>query len=104
VQIEHPDDQLWPDMSARITFLEPMAGAPGARGILIPRSAVRSSPQGPYAWVIHDGQVRRTPITTGPTFADQVQITAGLTEGERVVSGDPPPLEDGQPVREAAPT
>src|SRR5262249_28920312 len=30
VQIEHPDDQLWPDMSARITFLEPMARAPGA--------------------------------------------------------------------------
>jgi multidrug efflux pump subunit AcrA (membrane-fusion protein) len=52
--------------------------------------------------VIHDGQVRRTPITTGPTFADQVQITAGLTEGERVVIGDPPPLEDGEPVREAA--
>src|SRR5262249_27218611 len=75
-QLEGPDDHLWPDMSARITSLEPMAGAPGARGILIPRSAVRSSPQGPYAWVIHDGQVRRTPITTGPTFADQVQITA----------------------------
>jgi RND family efflux transporter MFP subunit len=104
VQIEHPDDQLWPDMSARITFLEPMAGAPGAQGILIPRSAVRSSPQGPYAWVIHDGQVRRTPITTGPTFADQVQITAGLTGGERVVIGEAPPLEDGQPVREAAPS
>ena len=104
VQIEHPDDQLWPDMSARITFLEPMAGAPGGQGILMPRSAVRSSPQGTYAWVIHDGQVRRTPITTGPTFADQVQVTAGLTGGERVVIGDPPPLEDGEPVREAAPS
>ena len=101
VQIEHPDDQLWPDMSARITFLEPMAGAPGAPGVLVPRSAVRTSAQGPYAWVIRDGHVKRTAITTGPTFADQIQVTAGLAEGERVVIGDPPPLEDGQSVREA---
>ncbi len=104
VQIERPDEHLWPDMSARITFLEPAAGAPGAAVILMPRSALRASPQGPYAWVLRDGRVRRTPITPGPEFADQVQVTAGLSGGDRVVTGDPPPLADGQSVREAAPT
>ncbi|HJW66942.1 MAG TPA: hypothetical protein VJ419_04095, partial [Gaiellaceae bacterium] len=73
---------------------------PGA-GVLMPRSAARTDPQGSYAWVLRDGLVRRTPITTGPEFADQVQVTAGLSGGERVVVGDTPPLEDGQPVREA---
>ncbi len=101
VQIERPDEHLWPDMSARITFLEPVrAAAPGGATVLVPRSAVRTSPQGAYAWVLHDGRAHRTPITIGPEFADQVQITAGLSGGERVVIGDPPPLEDGQPVRE----
>ena len=68
--------------------------------MLVPRGAVRTSPQGPYAWVLHDDRVRRTPLTLGPEFADRVQVTAGLSGGERVVIGDPPPLEDGQTVRE----
>ncbi len=101
VQIEKPDENLWPDMSARITFLEPLQGTAGTAAVLVPRSAVRQSPQGTYAWVLQDGRVRRTPVTTGPEFADQVQVTAGLSGGERVVIGDAPPLEDGQAVREA---
>jgi RND family efflux transporter MFP subunit len=100
VQIERPDDALWPDMSARITFLDPVRSAPGGAAVLVPRGAVRTSPQGPYAWVLEDDRVRRTPLTLGPEFADRVQVTAGLAGGERVVIGDPPPLEDGQTVRE----
>ena len=101
VQIERPDDALWPDMSARITFLDPVQSTPGGgAAVLVPRGAVRTSPQGPYAWVLHDDRVRRTPLTLGPEFADRVQVTAGLSGGERVVIGDPPPLEDGQTVRE----
>ena len=99
VQIEKPDEQLWPDMSARITFLEPLQGAPGATGVLIPRSAARTDRQGSFAWVLRDGHVQRTPITTGPEFADQVQVTSGLTGGEQVVVGDAPPLENGQQVQ-----
>src|SRR5262249_44645483 len=49
VQIEKPDENLWPDMSARITFLEPPQGTPGAEVVLVPRSAVRQGPQGTYA-------------------------------------------------------
>jgi RND family efflux transporter MFP subunit len=103
VQIERPDDALWPDMSARITFLEPVQGAPGGDAVLVPRSAVRASPQGPYAWIVQDGRARRTALTLGPEFADRVQVTAGLVGGERLVIGDPPPLEDGQVVREQEP-
>jgi RND family efflux transporter MFP subunit len=101
VQIEKPDENLWPDMSARITFLEPLQGTRDSSAVLVPRSAVRQSPQGTYAWVLRDGRVQRTPVTTGPEFADQVQITTGLGGGDRVVVGDAPPLSDGQPVREA---
>jgi RND family efflux transporter MFP subunit len=97
-QIEKPDEQLWPDMSARIVFLKPLQGSPGTTGVLIPRSAVRTDEQGSYAWVLRDGHVQRTPITTGPEFADQVQVTAGLSGGEQVVVGDAPRLEDGQQV------
>jgi len=101
VQIEKPDENLWPDMSARITFLEPLQATAGAAAVLVPRSAVRQSPQGAFAWVLEDGRVHRAPVTTGPEFADQVQVTSGLQGGERVVIGDAPPLEDGQAARAA---
>ncbi len=104
VQIEKPDENLWPDMSARVTFLEPLEGTPGAPAVLAPRSAVRQSPQGAFAWVVRDGRVQRTPVTLGPEFADQVQITSGLSGGEPIVIGDPPALEDGQTVRVAGKT
>lgn len=100
VQIEQPDDDLWPDMSARITFLEPVKSAAGG-AILVPRSAVRSDAQGSYAWVVDDGQVRRTQLELGGDFADDVQVTAGLEPGDRIVVGDAPPLADGQRVQPA---
>ena len=100
VQIEKPDEHLWPDMSARITFLEPSRAHP-ARGRAGPAQRRAHRHAGRYAWVLRDGRVQRTPITTGPEFADQVQVTAGLAGGEQVVIGDTPPLEDGQEVHVA---
>jgi RND family efflux transporter MFP subunit len=100
VQIEQPDDDLWPDMSARITFFEPVESAAGG-AVLIPRTAVRSDDQGSYAWVVTDGHVHRTPLTLGGDFADDVQVTAGLSGGEQIVVGDTPPLADGQRVQPA---
>ncbi len=100
VQIEQPDDQLWPDMSARITFFEPVQSAAGG-AVLIPRTAVRSDDAGSYVWVVADGHVRRAQITLGSDFADDVQVTAGLAGGEQIVVGDAPPLTDGQRVQPA---
>jgi RND family efflux transporter MFP subunit len=99
VQIEEPDDFLWPDMSARITFLEPLpATNDGRAGVLVPRGAVRGTEAAPFAWVVIDGRVHRTPLVLGPHFGDRVQVTSGLAGGETVVVGEPPPLRDGQAV------
>jgi HlyD family secretion protein len=102
VQIEQPDDNLWPDMSARIAFLEPLAAPDGGTGVLVPRSAVRGAPSGPFAWVVRDAHVHRTPVSVGRDFGDQIQVTTGLDGSETVVTGDPPALEDGQAVTLAA--
>jgi len=96
VQIEVPDDFLWPDMSARITFLEPLA--PSGGRVLLPRAAVRGEPAAPFAWTVTDGRIHRTPLTLGKDFGDRLQVTVGLSGGETVVVGDPPPLREGQPV------
>jgi len=99
VQIEEPDDLLWPDMSARITFLAPLATpAGGGPGVLVPRNAVRGTPEAPFVWTVSDGTVRHVDVAVGTDFADRVQITRGLDGGETVVVGNPAELRDGQRV------
>jgi len=99
VQIEHPDDHLWPDMSARITFLEDAAAGASGRVVLVPRSAIAGSGADAHVWTVVDGAVRRTLVTVGADFGEQVQVTAGLGGGESVVVGDTTALRDGQAVR-----
>jgi RND family efflux transporter MFP subunit len=99
VQIEEPDDYLWPDMSARITFLEEMPPSPDGRpGILVPRTAVRGAPDQPFAWTVMEGHIRRTALQLGKDFGDHIHVTDGLGGGETVVVGNPAPLREGQAV------
>jgi HlyD family secretion protein len=98
VQVEEPDAFLWPDMSARITFLVPLQPADGRPGVLVPRPAVRGESGAPFAWVVADGRVRRVALTLGQEFGEQVQVTAGLAGGETLVVGTPPELREGQAV------
>jgi multidrug efflux pump subunit AcrA (membrane-fusion protein) len=89
-------------MSARITFLEPLAApSSGGTGVLVPRAAVRGDPGAPFAWTVVDAHVRRTPLTLGKDFGDRVQVTSGLSGGETLVTGTPPPLREGQKVKTA---
>jgi HlyD family secretion protein len=103
VQIEHPDDHLWPDMSARIAFLEQAPAGPNGRLVLVPRRAVVGAGADAHVWTVVAGAVHRTPVTLGADFGEQVQVTAGLDGGESVVVGDTSPLRDRQAVRLAGP-
>jgi RND family efflux transporter MFP subunit len=100
VQVERPDDRLWPDMSARITFLQRVE-APQGRAVVVPRSAVRTDAGAAWAWVVADGRARRIPLGLGADFGEQLQVTSGLAGGEQVIVGQTPALEDGQAVRVA---
>ena len=102
VQIEKLDDYLWPDMSARITFLDDIEAPAGTGAILVPRTAVRADDAGAFTWVVLDGRARRTPVQKGRDFGEQVQVTQGLTGDETVIVGSSPTLTDGQAVTTAA--
>lgn len=101
VQIENPDERLWPDMSARITFFELVHGAGDAQGFLVPRGALRRDEVGPHVWVVEDGRARRVPVDVGAELADQVQVRGTLGPGRPVVVGTTAPLRDGMAVSAA---
>jgi RND family efflux transporter MFP subunit len=99
VHILHPDGKLLPDMSARVTFLQPAEKAASAEpAVLIPSGALRRDAQGEnFVWVVTDGRVRQQRIETAGEVGGKLRVTTGLKGGEAVVvTGDP--AREGQRV------
>ncbi|MGE3273717.1 MAG: efflux RND transporter periplasmic adaptor subunit [Vicinamibacterales bacterium] len=96
------DPRILPDMGVKVTFLRQADGdgpAPAARPMpLVPRSAVRQDGATSYVFLIRGETVERRAIQTGGTDGDRLEVTAGLTAGDRVVVSPPPALAEGMPV------
>ncbi len=98
VHILEPDGKLLPDMSARVTFLQPADKTAAAKPVVLaPAAAIRRDTHGDnFVWLVVDGRARRKVVETGGDVGDKVRITAGLQGGESVVvAGEP---KDGQRV------
>ena len=99
VHILTPDAKLLPDMSARITFLQPPETAQAKETVvLVPSAAVHRTTAGDTAvWVVRDGTVSSRRVEPRGDVGDQVRIASGLEGGETVVVGDVA-LAEGQRV------
>ena len=77
------DERLWPGefVNARV-LLEMRHGA-----LAIPTPAIQRGQKGLFAWVVTDkSTVEARPIELGPVSGDLTIVTAGLSDGERVVT------------------
>lgn len=70
------------------------------RALVVPVTAVRTGPQGPFVYVIgEDNRVAMRPVKRGEATVQVVAITEGLKEGERVVTEGGDRLSDGSLVQ-----
>jgi HlyD family secretion protein len=80
-----PDGRLAPaprpGMSA-VAHLE-VRSASGA--VVVPAAAVFSADGRDTVWVVRGGKAERVSVTLGVSGADLVQVTSGVTEGDRIV-------------------
>lgn len=73
--------------------------------LLIPSAAVTRQGASDQVWRVRDGRISRTPVSIGANNFQDVQVTAGLSEGDLVVVQAPSATEglaslrDGQRVR-----
>ncbi|MFN3597230.1 MAG: efflux RND transporter periplasmic adaptor subunit [Rubricoccaceae bacterium] len=67
--------------------------------LLVPTVAVVPSADSARVYVVADGQAQPRNVATGIRTADEVQITAGLREGEVVLTSGFDEVRPGQPVR-----
>jgi RND family efflux transporter MFP subunit len=102
------DPRILPDMGVKLAFLgdQPRL-SPSAAAIkpvaIIPASAVRSANHETVVFVMRDGVLERRAIRVGPARGDQIDVLAGLSPGDLVVTGGPDDLRDGQ-AAEAKPS
>ena len=101
------DPDLKPEMSAKVTFLEPQRAdaapapdAPPARPvILVPQSAVVTRDGRPRVFEVVSGKAQMRTVTTGASRGDRVIVTDGLAGTETLVDRPAETLSDGAAVK-----
>lgn len=107
VRVDNPDEYLRYEGSAQVIFLSertasrPVATTQGASSIWIPTAACLRDPSGKTAkvYVVTDGRLKETPVTLGKQSGDQIEIIAGLAEGQMIAAEGVDKLKDGQRIR-----
>ena len=94
------DPRILPDMGVKVSFL---AGEQAARRspakAIIPREAVRTVDGKPVVFLDRAGVLERRAVGLGLEIGTEVEVTAGLDPGDRVVVAGPADLRDGQRVK-----
>ena len=95
------DPRILPDMGVDVAFLEddpPAAAAPGAPRLWIPAGAVRRDGGAPAVFLLRGDRVQRRAVGLGLANGGDIEVTSGVSAGERVVIDAPPELTDGDRV------
>jgi RND family efflux transporter MFP subunit len=83
VQVPNPNGELLPGMYATVHFKIQRSNPP----LLIPSAAFRNTDKGPIVGVLRDGAaVHLQPVQLGRDFGAQIEITAGLQAGQKVIT------------------
>jgi len=103
VTILDKDKDLKPEMSAKVTFLEPekkeAAPAAGAPVVLVPRDSIVTRDGKPTVFLVRDGRAAARAVALGTERQGQVIVREGLSGGETVVARPKDDLKDGAPVK-----
>jgi len=103
VTILEKDKDLKPEMSAKVTFLEPEKKseqkAPGTAVVSVPKAAVATRDGKPLVFLLREGKAVARRVVLGTERQDQVVIKDGLAGGETIVARPPDTLKDGDAVR-----
>jgi RND family efflux transporter MFP subunit len=95
------EPHILPDMGIKVRFLDdaPVAQANAGPRIRVPATAVQREGGDAYVWVVSGGRVERRAVTLGPENDGSVEIRAGVSNGDELVSPVVQGLEDGGKVK-----
>jgi HlyD family secretion protein len=104
VTILDKDQNLKPEMSAKVTFLERPRTAESsavaeAPVVTVPAATLATRDGRSVVFEVSDGKARQRVVVTGPARQDQIVVRQGLAGTETLVSRPPEALRDGDAVK-----
>lgn len=102
VEFVDKDEKVLPEMSCKVSFLDPTVYKDGIERnlILVPSSSVVDYRGKKGVFIVDNYRVKFQPVTTGDEFGSQIEIREGLAGGEQVVSEAAKfNLKDGAKIR-----
>ncbi len=104
ISFDQLDPRILPDMGVKVAFLsaaQPGGNADGKASpakALIPRGAVRDDSGKHFVFLVREGRVERRAVSLGAERGSDVEVLAGVSEGDRLVVKGPESLRDRQAV------
>ena len=101
VKVENPNEQLRPEMNARVNFLSDKVASsdkPVAR-VLVPKTAVVKADNSAHVFVVKGNRVEQRTIRTGEESGDAYVVLDGLSGNETVAITGVDKLRDGDRVK-----
>jgi HlyD family secretion protein len=102
VKVENPNEQLRPEMNARVNFLADKAPSGDGKTIarvLVPKTAVVKKDNGAFVFVVKSNRVEQRTIRTGEESGDAYVVLDGLSGNETVAVTEVEKLRDGARVK-----
>jgi multidrug efflux system membrane fusion protein len=89
------DEKLWPGEFINVRIQVETR----AQAVVVPNTAIQRGPKGMFVWALTDKNTAvQKPIQTGPQVGDITIVDAGVSNGERVVTGGQYKLKANAPV------
>lgn len=101
VKVENPDEQLRPEMNARVNFFADSGpeDAQAVNQVLVPKGAVVRKDATTFVFVIRGSRATMRTVRLGDEAGDFYQVLDGLGGGETVVTAGADRLRDGDRVK-----
>ena len=102
--MENPDEQLRPEMNARVNFLSDAARSESksAPRVLVPKAAVVRKDGSDFVFVIKGNKAEQRAIRLGEEAGDFYYVFEGLSGGESAATTGAARLRDGDRVKISA--
>lgn len=95
-QVANPDHRLRPGQFARVQ----LQSRADLQALLVPEQALMQSGEERFVYTVVDGKAKRTVVQTGTRVPGKVEVTAGLSPGDVVITAGQakPMMSDGMAV------
>ncbi|MDR3666578.1 MAG: efflux RND transporter periplasmic adaptor subunit, partial [Ignavibacteriaceae bacterium] len=102
VGFKHYDDLVLPEMSAKVLFLseKPKEDTKDEKpALIVPMTSVAKRDGRDVVYLIKDEKAVEVPVTTGRKFNAYVEITSGISDGDKVIDKITDEIRNGVKVK-----